>query len=445
MAEHHDITATAQALAAGACRATELVEQTLDRVERAEDELNAFVQIDAENARLAAVTADERHRQSAPLSPLDGIPVALKDNINVDGFTTRNGTALSFPFTEQADVTEKLRAAGAVVLGKLNMDECALGATTNNPHFGCTHNPWRHGYTAGGSSGGAGAAVAGGAVMTALGTDTLGSVRLPAAYCGIVGLKPTNDAISTRGVVPLCPSLDSVGPLCRSVRDAALLFGLLTGTAPIDGPDERNVMADLGRLRIGIVEPGSAVDLTPETADGFEQALATLRAHGAVLETIALRDVDFAKLRRRALLIIEHEGAECLAEPLRSHPEAFSDAVKAMFDYGRTASREKISEARARLAHVQTVTENIFDRVDLLISPTAPQSAFALDGPTPANQADFTALANICGWPAISLPSGLDSDGLPQAVQLIAPAHQERRLLGAAMIMEAIWGRFAPD
>jgi len=445
MAQNLDITATAQALAAGACCATDLLDRALARIERYQKALNAFVDIDRENARRAAAAAAKRHRQAAPLSPLDGIPIGLKDNINVEGLTTRNGTALSFPFTEEADVTKRLRAAGAVLLGKLNMDECALGAITDNPHHGRTYNPWRTGYTAGGSSGGAGAAVASGMVMAALGTDTLGSVRLPAAYCGIVGLKPTHGSVSTRGVVPLCPSFDDVGPLCRTVRDAALMFSILTETAPEDWSDKRNLVSDLSNLRIGIFEQVRAADLTPEVANGFEQALATLGACGAMLETISVSDVDFGKLRRRAFLMIENEGAKNMAEPLRRHPEAFSDAAKAMFDFGRNVAVEKLSEARSSLEHVKTITANIFNRVDLLISPTAPQNAFALAELTPTNQADLTALANICGCPAVSLPSGLGPSGLPQAVQLIAPAHQEAKLLNSALIMERLWGTFSPS
>lgn len=445
MAENLDITATAQALAAGACSATEILDRALGRIDKHQQDLNVFVHIDAESARRAAQASDQRRRKKAALSPLDGIPVAVKDNIHVTGFTTRNGTALSFPFTEEAVVTQKLRAAGAVLLGKLNMDECALGAITDNPHHGRTHNPWRIGYTAGGSSGGAGAAVASGMVMAALGTDTLGSVRLPAAYCGVVGLKPTHASVSTQGVVPLCPAFDDVGPLCRTVRDVELLFNVLAETAPAVHSNEGESINDLSGLRIGTFAQTNAEHLTPEVATGFERALASLRDHGATLETVSMPALNLTVSRRHAFLIIEHDGAKALAEPLRSHPGSFSDSVKAMFDYGRHAPRKKLDEARANLDDVKAAAAHVFERFDLLISPTAPQTAFPLEGPMPTNQADFTALANICGWPAISLPSGLAPNGLPQAVQLMAPAHRDAQLLGIASFLESVWGSFYPN
>ena len=213
-------TRIAQAIRHKEISAEEVVQAHLDRIGQVNGALNAVVQLCADRAVSEAKAADEALARGDSVGPLHGVPMTLKDSLDTEGIISTGGTKgrESFVPSEDSVVAARLRAAGAILLGKLNMHECALGATTDNPHHGPTHNPWRAGYTPGGSSGGCGAAVAAGLVLAALGTDTLGSVRLPAAYCGIVGLKATMGLISTRGVVPLSPSLDHIGPLCRSVR-----------------------------------------------------------------------------------------------------------------------------------------------------------------------------------------------------------------------------------
>ena len=444
MSEKPDITVVGTELASEKITSTELLARHLEKIKKFEGTLNCFVSIDEARAKEDADASDRRYKEGSPLSLIDGIPIALKDNIHVNGQPTCNGTTLNFPFGAEAEVARKLRAAGAILLGKLNMDECALGAITDNPHHGRTQNPWRIGYIPGGSSGGAGAAVAGGMVMAALGTDTLGSVRLPAAYCGLVGLKPTLGLISTDGVVLLSPTLDHVGPICLSVRDTILLLNILVDKSPNSWSYDPKKCYDLMGLRIGVLEQILASDLTKEVSGGFEKAKAEIRQNGATLTSLSIPRLNLRKLRRQAFLIIEKEGSEALAGPLQDHSGSFSESLKVMLDYGRYAPREKIEDALTTIAEVKAETSHIFDGVDLLISPTAPQTAFPFDGPIPDNQAELTALSNVCGYPAITIPSGLDSSGMPLAVQLIAPAYQEAILFGAAMAMENMWGSFIP-
>jgi len=415
MAVHWDLTEAALALRSGEITAETLLDQHLQTIGLRQPQLNCFVTLDEAGARAAAKGSAARHFGGAPLSMLDGIPIALKDNIDVAGLPTSNGTAELRPASEDAEVTARLRAAGAVLLGKLNMHECALGATTDNPHHGPTHNPWRPGHTPGGSSGGSGAAVAAGLVLAALGTDPLGSVRLPAAYCGIVGLKATMGLIGTRGVVPLSHSLDHVGPLCRSVRDSSLLLALLAGE-----------------------------DLSEDVAAGFTQAEKVLQDLGAKLVPLFLQALAPGTLQRPALLVIEAEGADALADPLRQTPDAFSDDLKSKLAYGHDAPAGRLVQARHLLAEAGLVVRKALEQIDLIASPTAPQTAFAFTDPVPVNQARLTMLANISGCPAITLPCGVAPSGLPLAMQLIAPPFDEAELLGAAQILENTWGRFLP-
>ena len=453
MAVHWDLTEAALALRSGEITAEMLLDQHLKTIELRQPGLNCFVTLDEAGARASARASTARHRDGAPLSMLDGIPIALKDNIDAAGLPTSNGTAELRPASMDAEAAARLRAAGAVLLGKLNMHECALGATTDNPHHGPTHNPWRAGYTPGGSSGGSGAAVAAGLVLAALGTDTLGSVRLPAAYCGIVGLKPTMGLISTRGVAPLSYSLDHIGPLCRSVRDSSLILALLAendigrpglGAAPPGWSPEPQTRDSLQGLRIGVLDQAWTAELTEDVAAGFTRAEKVLQDLGAILAPLSLRELAPGALRRPALLVIEAEGADALAEHLRQTPDAFSDSLKSMLAYGHDAPAERLVEARRRLAEAGLAVRQALEQVDLIASPTAPQTAFSFTDPVPVNQANLTMLANISGCPAITLPCGVAPSGLPLALQLIARPFGEANLLGAAQILENTWGRLLP-
>jgi aspartyl-tRNA(Asn)/glutamyl-tRNA(Gln) amidotransferase subunit A len=433
-----DITDSASALADGAFSAQDLLQAYLTRIAQYEDGLNCFITLLAEPAREQARAADARRARDARLSPLDGIPIALKDNIDLAGVPTTNGMAKLRTPEQDSAAAQRLRQAGAVIIGKANMHEGALGATTDNHHHGPTHNPWRHGYTPGGSSGGSAAAVAARLCAGALGTDTMGSVRLPAAYCGLAGLKPTYGLISTRGVVPLSYGLDHVGPICRSARDLSLLLAVLAGHDP-DCTESihphsalRATRAELKGLRFAVPLRPDAVPCEAGVWEDFEAHMASLRQLGAVQIDLPLPDPDPTGTRLAGLLISEAEAGHALATELLSRPGDFSDEFRKMLDYGRNAPAHRLVAAQRRLQAMGRRVRKLFDQVDLLLLPTAAQPAFPFTRPAPAGQADFTQWANHGGCPALSLPCGLSPDGMPLGLQLIGRPLADGHLLSLA-------------
>ena len=437
-----DIVEISAALDTAEISASTLLMQQLEHIERRQAILNCYVELDVTGAQRSAKSSDFRRQDGEALSQLDGVPIALKDNIDAVGMATRNGAKYHHSVSGDAAVSELLRKAGAIILGKLNMDECAIGGVTDNPHDGPTDNPWKLGFVPGGSSGGSGSAVAGGLAWAALGTDTLGSVRLPAGYCGIVGLKATRGLISMDGIVPLSPAFDHVGPLCRSVRDARLLLGVL-GCSPMpDWSIEKNRRLDGARVGVFTEEINRLSDSV--IADGFHRAVDDARGAGADIIELPFPEVDLNDLRFAAFLKIESDGARALAHSLRAHPEAYSESLIAMFDYGRTIPSDRLNDAQEKLDRAKVALLNLFGEVDFLATPTAPQLAFARTQPVPTNQAIYTGLANIFGGPAISLPSGISDEGLPMAFHLMAAPNEEAHLLNAAEDLERRWGRVVP-
>ncbi len=433
-----DITETAAGLARGDFSAVELLEGYLARIEGFEPQINAFITLLAEPARAQAQAADDRRATGGRHSPLDGIPIALKDNIDLAGVPTTNGMAkLRLPEDDSA-AAQRLRKAGAVFMGKVNMHEGALGATTDNPHHGRTHNPWRHGYTPGGSSGGSAAAVSARFCAGALGTDTMGSVRLPASYCGLAGLKPSQGLISTRGVVPLSYGLDHVGPICRSVRDLSLMLEVLAGFDPDCAESAhphgalRETRVDLKGLRFAVPLDAKASDCAPGIWEDFETHIAALEQAGAVRLGLDFGGIDPTHARLAGLLISEAEAAHALETQLRDSPDDFSEPFARMLEYGRTAPAHRLVAAQRHLAEVRVAVLKLFDQVDLLVLPTAPQAAFPFEQSPPPGQADFTQWANHAGCPAVSLPCGLNGNGLPLGLQLMSRPKTDARLLAMA-------------
>jgi aspartyl-tRNA(Asn)/glutamyl-tRNA(Gln) amidotransferase subunit A len=375
--------------------------------------------------------------------PLAGLALAVKDNVDVAGMPTTAGFAAYAGRIAQQDApaVAALRRAGVVVLGKVAMHEGALGATTDVPRL--CHNPLRHGFTPGGSSGGSGAAVAAGFADLAIGTDTMGSVRIPAAYCGVVGLKPTAGVVSRHGVVPLSPALDHVGMLARTPRLAALGVEAMAGDDPRDPasrPAPRGWRAmpqaapTLHGLRIGLPEPLRAAPMEDTIRTGWDQAAARLRDLGAQVEPVEVPGWDPGATRRAGLLLIEAEAAALHAD-LLAMPSGTTAAFRAALAYGRDAGTVRLARALFRLAEVRAGALRALDACDALLLPTAPQRAFAHGTPTPADQADFTALANIAGLPAIAVP--WRAEGLPASVQLVGHAWDEARLVGIAEALSA--------
>lgn len=446
----YDISALAAALAAEEFSAREFTEATLKRIESQNGALNAFTAVTAEQALAAADESDGRRARGASIGPLDGVPVALKENIDLKGVPTTAGmeTRRHATAKEDAVVTARLRAAGAVLLGKLNMEAAAMGAVTNNPDFGATHNPHRQGFTPGGSSGGSGAAVAAGLCVAALGTDTLGSVRIPASYCGVAGLKPTTGIVSVRGVVPLSWRYDHVGPLARSSRDLGLMLDVLAAYDP-ECAESRDLPAqatydpgdapDVSGLTLGrLTHHGVAVD--PDIDVAFSRACEVLAGLGCIIKDITIPDHDYSAVRRAGLLIVVAEGAVVHADDLEIRPGRLPPDLRAMLDHGRRASAVDYVKAERRIAEVVVKARRAFEGLEALLTPTAPQTAFSFDDEASVTQADFAALANLIGAPAVSVPMGLSGAGLPMGLQIVGKASSDAAVLRLARAYERAAG-----
>ena len=421
---------------AGAATPVEVVAAHLDRIERLNPALAAFTEVDRAGALAAAAEA----RLDAP-RPLEGVPVAVKSNIAVRGLEWNAGMAArrGVIAEQDADAVRGLRDAGAIVLGTLNMQEAALGATTDNPWFGRGFNPHGHDRTPGGSSGGSGSAVAAGLCVASLGTDTLGSIRIPAAYTGVYGLKPTNGAVSNEGLVPLSGWLDCIGPLARSLDDLRLVFSALQPFASSEVEKRISTSLDTNGVRLLTLADLAGVECEPAVLAGYHQALEALSDLPDGKLSLAdqprfLRVAGFVDATREFL---RHLGPDWrrleLGEELRGHLE-FADAR----DEARLA-RDRATLERARAELRSAITPGT-----VLLMPTAPQAAFLQGGDVPVSQADFCALANVAGLPALSLPAGFDPDGMPVAVQLVGAPASEPLLFTVARRLDAALRAYAP-
>ena len=347
--------------------------------------------------------------------PLAGLTVGVKSNIMVKGLPWTGGMGLYRDriASRDAECVARLRHAGAAILGTVNMHEAALGAHTDNAFYGRTHNPHRHDYTPGGSSGGSGAAVAAGLCDIALGTDTMGSVRIPAAYCGVYGLKPSHGGISEDGLAYLEPSLDCIGPLARDLDVLVRAWTVLA-----NNPGEQVPLA-----RALVLKGQGGVAVEPAVEAGFEAAV---RALGLPVEALELPE-RLTDVRMAGLVAAGHWLIADLGPDYRDDNPGLSDELK--FILKITAGMERRPQV---LARTRAALGDALGADGVLIMPTAPQVAFAHGNRAPSNQADFTCLANVAGLPAISLPAGWSEDGLPVGVQLVGPAGTERSLIALA-------------
>jgi aspartyl-tRNA(Asn)/glutamyl-tRNA(Gln) amidotransferase subunit A len=384
-------------------------------LESANRSLNAFVDFDR-----AAAPGD---------GPLSDLTIGIKSNIAARGLPWTAGMALRREIVADRDaaVVEKLRAGGAAILGALNMHEAALGATTDNAWFGATHNPHRIGHTPGGSSGGSGAAVAAGLCDAALGTDTLGSVRIPAAYCGVYGLKPSSGAVDDTGLVFLARRYDCIGPLARTLD---VLERVWWAIGPKNG-------AASPFVRLVTLRNHAGVELQSGIAAAFERARAAIDLPG---DDIDLPDRPTA-LRLAAL----GEIARALIADLGSDRTTRADLISPELIFILNAL-ENVAPAPDLLAATRKLLVETLSDDGVLLMPTTPQAAFPHGSQPPASQADFTGLANIAGLPALAVPAGRDADGLPVSVQLVGPAGSESRLIALARSLEpALGGAVLPE
>jgi len=423
------------ALYAAGVSPVDVTEAYLARIERLNPAIKAVVELDAAGARAEARASAQRWADGKPLSPIDGAPIAVKVNIAVEGLAHSAGIkayARNVAPTDAACVAQ-LRAAGAVILGTLNMHEAALGATNDNLLLGRCENPHRAGFTPGGSSGGSAAAVAAGLCAAALGTDTMGSVRLPSSYCGVVGYKPALGAIATDGVTALSWTLDHVGVHARSAADAALI----AQACGVDAP------AALDERPLAVLDLDGLVQLEPAVADGFARTLDDLARAGWRLEKLRIDDLDLGALRRAGLLISEVEGGVEHRRALALDPEGFTPELRSLLVWGARQTPAKLAEAYRLLTEVRRKILAATAPYAGLLTPTTPQQAFAFGGAVPASQADLTALGNVLGAPAFALPSG-EADGLPLSLQVIGMTDGATQAL-AARLSEALPSAAVPE
>lgn len=414
-----------RAVAGGHLAATEVVDHYLARIDRFDGVLNAYVAVDRDGARAAAAAA----RTGDDARPLEGVPIAVKANIAVRGLATTAGIGALRDNLADADaaVVRRLRDAGAIILGHVNMHEAALGATTDNAHFGATHNPWRHGHTPGGSSGGSGAAVAAGLCAAALGTDTLGSVRIPAAYNGVYGLKPTNGLVSDDGLVPLSRRLDAIGPLARSLADLA---AVMTVIAPIAAAGRVTKVATLDVVR--------RTEMAGDVRRAYQLAVDLLAGLGIAVQDYATPDLDLTRSRMAGFVAAAREADTFFGSAIDRHPDGFSAEFKGLLDFARRFDQTSIAAGERVMAATASLLRSILADAEAIILPTAPQTAFPLAEAAPVTQADFTALASIAGLPAISVPAGLSADGLPVGVQIVGRDGGERSIIDLAARLDAV-------
>jgi len=431
--------------------AVELTTAALARIERLNPTLRAFLTVTGERALEQARQADAELAAGKDRGPLHGVPVAVKDIFLTRGVATTGGSPIYRNFVPERDAfaVARLTAAGAVMLGKLNMHELAYGITSANPHFGAVANPWNPKHSPGGSSGGSGAAVAAGLVYAALGTDTGGSIRIPASFCGTVGLKPTYGRVSRGGVMPLSWSLDHVGPLASSVRDAALLLNAIAGYDREDGGSSRHPLVDfvpddcsVRGLRIGFAQNFFFERLDPEVELSVRGAIARLESLGAQVKPVELPDIAAMNAVGRVILLCE---ASAMMEPHLADRRQFGPDVLALLDQGRLLAATDYIHAQRLRKQMQREFAQVWSRVDCLIAPTTPNTAprvgdatVRIGGVEEDVRLATTRLVrslNLLGLPALSIPCGLSAAGLPIGVQIVGPPFEEALLLrvGAAM------------
>jgi len=423
----------------------ELAQAFITRIERLNPALNAFITVTAELALQQARETEAEIQRGHWRGPLHGVPLALKDLIDTAGIRTTAASAVlkdRIP-TEDAEVVRRLKAAGAVLLGKLNMHEFAYGGTSVPSYYGAVHNPWNLARIAGGSSGGSGAAVAAGLCIGALGSDTAASVRHPAAYCGVVGLKPTYGRVSTRGVIPLSWSLDHIGPLCHSAMDAALFLETIAGFDPlepssVDHPTDRYasvIGASTAPLKIGLVRRPYFEGLDPEIETAVNAAIQVLAGISA-----GVRDVELPYAN--VLLTIASAEAYAFHKPYFTQtPQLYQAMTRVRLEQAAGVSAADYISARREMERLRWQADSAFSSVDLLITPTtaiAPISIESgyLDPPLPADGTPLefrnTHMFDVLGLPAISVPCGFTRDGMPIGLQIAGPRFGESRVLSLA-------------
>lgn len=441
MAEPTTIAELAGALAARRMSSEDVTRACLDRIDLLGPPTNAFITVLRDEALAAARAADQARADGRPAGPLHGVPISIKDLIDVRGVATTAASAVRRGHRAGADaaVVERLRAAGAVIVGKTNLHEFALGPTNDDSAYGPVRHPRDERLSSGGSSGGSAVSVATGMSWASIGTDTGGSIRIPAAACGVVGLKPSIGEVPTAGVVPLSPTFDHVGPLCRAVADARLVLDVLTGTAPKPGP-----APEVRGLRLGVPRAYFLEHVDRDVAASFERACGRLSQSGVKLETVTIpHATETAPIYVTVALA---EAAEYHASTLARCPDDYHPSIRVRLEAaGYILAVDYLRARRGRQVLIAEVDEAV-GRVDALILPTVPVPAQPVGAAT-VRIGDWedsvrntllrlTQTFNVTGHPAITLPCEPTPAGLPVGVQLVGMRDATHRLLDVAAALE---------
>ena len=458
----------------------EITKSVFERIKAVESKVGAYVTLDEENALRTAEKIDNKRAQGEQLSHLAGIPIGIKDNISTKGLKTTCSSKMLENYVPpfNASVMDKVYSAGMVVTGKLNMDEFAMGSSTENSYFKPTHNPHDTERIPGGSSGGSAAAVAACEAVVSLGSDTGGSIRQPASYCGVVGLKPTYGSVSRFGLIAFASSLDQIGPIGKTVRDVAMLQSVINGHDKMDSTSVYREYTDLAAslkvnvkgLKIGLPKEYFGEGIDSEVKEKILSAVKTLEANGAVIKEISLPSTDYALSSYYIISSAEassnlarfdgvrygyraenYDGLVDMYEKTRS--EGFGDEVKRRIMLGTFVLSSGFYDAyykKAKLLQRRISAEfsEAFSDIDVIAAPTVPTTAFKIgentDDPLKMYATDIcTVTANISGLPAISVPCGMDGRNLPIGLQLIGDKFTEQKLLNTAFAYEQLTGGFA--
>jgi len=449
-----DIVESGKAMRSGKVSSVHLVNACLAKIQELNPQLNAFVTVTKELAIEQAAKADAELSKGIDRGPLHGIPYALKDNFSTKGIRTTCGSKLFEDHVPDFDsaVTEKLATAGAVLIGKTGLHELAYGITSNNPHFGAVRNPRDPERIPGGSSGGSAAAVASGMAAMAMGTDTGGSIRIPGAFCGTVGIKPTSGRVSRYGVMPLDFSLDHMGPLTTTIGDAAVTMEALAGYDSRDDTSSRTVPGrylpsgnpSIAGWRIGRPENFFTERVQPEIMAAYERSLATAESLGAVIVPLRVPDIAAINVVGRMILMSE---ASALMERYMDRRDSIGADVLALLDQGRMLAATDYVNAQRMRRVMQRDFAKIWGEVDLVFTPTSPivapkiaQSTVEIDGiPEDTRMAStrFVRPFNVLGLPALSMPWGTGEFGMPVGLQIVGKAFSEGKIFEAAACLEA--------
>ena len=438
----------AAAIGAGKISPVEATQECLARIARLDGDLRAFITVDHAGALAAARRLEAEQGRGGPRGPLHGVPLAFKDLCYIRGLPISCGTRSAEYFQAEQDCTvvARLAAAGAVTLGKLNMTELAMGPFGDNAHHGHARNPWRTGHCSGGSSSGSAVAVAAGLALGAVGSDTGGSIRLPAAACGLVGLKPTYGRVSRAGAMALSWSNDHVGPMARTVRDCALLLQVMAGADPLDATASRapvpDYLAALARsvagLRVGVVENYFFQGLDAEMAAAVPRAAEVIAQLGARVSELQVPDPR--TMSDVTNIVSRSEASTIHARLLRERPGEIQPVVRSRLELGmQIPAHDYLQALRLRARLTRGFIAQVFAEVDVLVAPVIPEPAPTLDHATVgplhelvARQAHFSRLTrpfNGLGLPALSIPCGFSGAGLPLALQIVGRPFDERTVL----------------